>query len=88
MASYTLGSAVSRSIACSNLTDSEEDVKESGRRESEKYAKRGAVREKGKRKGERASAALPFPSFLPFYFHFCTFAVLSSLVNMSCDVMW
>ena len=87
MASYTLGSAVSRSIACSKLTDSGEDAKESERRESEKYAKRGAVQEKGKRNGERASAALSFPSFLPFYFHVCTVAVLSSLVNISSDVM-
>ena len=63
------------------------DGKEWGRRESEKYAKRGAVREKGKRKEERASAALPFPSFLPFYFHVCTVAVLPSLVNMSPDLM-
>ena len=87
MASYTLGSAVSRSISCSNLTDSGEDAKELGRREIEKYAKRGAVLEKGKRKGERASAPLPFPSFLLFYFHDCTVVVLSSLVNMSSDVM-
>ena len=32
-------------------------------------------REKGKRKGERSSATLALPIFLPFYFHVCAFSI-------------
>ena len=76
--SYTLGSVVSRSMACSNLTDSGEDAKESGRRESEKYAKRGAGREKGR---ERE----PPP---PFLFPVSSLFIFISVPLQFCPLLW
>ena len=68
MASYTLGSAVSRSISCSNPTDSGEDAKESGRRESEKFAKRGRGAGKRKKEGRESLRRPSFSQFPPFLF--------------------
>ena len=47
-------------IACSRLSDREDEAKEWGRRGSEWYAKKEEGPEKGKRKGE---PVLPLPRF-------------------------
>lgn len=81
MAAYTLGTAVSRSIAHSKLS-------KVGRHERVgETRKRGAGREKGKRKGQTPSAALPSPVSSLFLFsclYRCNFVLSCEHVVLIC----
>ena len=61
-------------IACSRLSDSGEDAKVKGTR------KVG-----GSKKRKRKGAALPLPSFLPFYFRLRAFAIQQALLFLSLE---
>ena len=68
-------------LACSRL------LAEWGRSESERQVKswRGGKKEKGKRKGERASAAAALPSFLRLYFRVCAFSIQRTRLSRSLE---